>query len=51
MAHGQLVFDGPTAEFTADAARDLYGLEAQEAMGEAFEPQQAPAAPEPALAH
>jgi phosphonate transport system ATP-binding protein len=29
MAHGRIVFDGPIAAFTPDAACDLYGLDAE----------------------
>jgi phosphonate transport system ATP-binding protein len=32
MAAGRVVFDGAPAQLTADIARDLYGLEAQEVM-------------------
>jgi phosphonate transport system ATP-binding protein len=47
MAHGRIVFDGPIAAFTPDAARDLYGLDA-EADGRMAP--RAEAAPEAALA-
>ena len=32
MAGGRVVFDGPAAAFTASAARDLYGMEADEVL-------------------
>jgi len=40
IAAGKLVFDGAPATLTTQAARDLYGLEANEAMG--HEPAQTP---------
>jgi phosphonate transport system ATP-binding protein len=43
MAQGRVVFDGGAADLTAAAARELYGLEADEALG-AQEPVAAPAA-------
>jgi phosphonate transport system ATP-binding protein len=33
LAHGRLVFDGPPAALTDAVARELYGLEAAEAVG------------------
>jgi phosphonate transport system ATP-binding protein len=33
MSQGRVVFDGGAADLTRDAARDLYGLEADEAVG------------------
>ncbi|HEY1940701.1 MAG TPA: phosphonate ABC transporter ATP-binding protein [Roseiarcus sp.] len=33
IAAGRVVFDGPPAELTEVAARDLYGIEAKEALG------------------
>ncbi len=33
VAAGRVVFDGPASAFTAAAARDLYGMEADEALG------------------
>ena len=33
MAAGRVVFDGPPAELTEAAARELYGIEAREALG------------------
>ncbi len=34
MASGRLAFDGPASAFTPAAARDLYGIEADEVVGE-----------------
>jgi phosphonate transport system ATP-binding protein len=34
MAQGRVVFDGAPSALTAQVARDLYGLDAAEAMGE-----------------
>lgn len=41
MAQGQVVFDGAAAALTDDVARELYGLEAQDVIGEAMPPFQA----------
>ena len=46
---GRLVFDGPPAALTDAAARHLYGIEAEEALG-TIAPAKAPAAPVPAFA-
>ena len=35
MAQGRVVFDGPVSAFTPAAARELYGIEADEVMGAA----------------
>ena len=32
MAQGRVAFDGPASAFTSAAARDLYGLEADEVL-------------------
>jgi phosphonate transport system ATP-binding protein len=34
MANGRVVFDGAPAELTDALARELYGMEAQEAVGD-----------------
>src|SRR5208282_2069586 len=34
MAAGRVVFDGPPGELTDAAARELYGIEAREALGD-----------------
>ncbi len=50
MAAGRVAFDGPVASFTDTAARDLYGIEADDVVGHAA-PASAPAlAGTPALA-
>jgi len=48
MAQGRIVFDGPPGELTDAVARELYGIEAKEAVGSSPEP--APAGAEPAAA-
>ena len=42
MAGGRIAFDGPAAAFTPAAARDLYGIEADEAVGHAAPPAPVP---------
>ena len=49
LAGGRLVFDGPPAKLTDAVARELYGLEADEAVGRVEAPAAAPLAAAPAL--
>ncbi len=45
MASGRLAFDGPASAFTPGAARDLYGIEADEVVGERRSPPEIVGAP------
>ncbi len=47
MAQGRVVFDGAPEALTEAAARELYGLEADDAMTVIPPPQRSPAQPQP----
>ena len=50
MAAGRVVFDGAPAALTESVARDLYGMEANEAIGAGLSAASAAGVPEPANA-